>query len=173
MKKKDKLNYIREDKNMFENIIRVLNDFGKLLVEDYKDALVKNGVNTTQKTLYNSVSYFVEHNNTTFEVKLSLEDYWIYVEKGRKAGKFPPFNAIKKWVEIKPIIPRPFNNGKLPTINQLTYLIQRKIGLEGIEPRPLLTTTIDNLIDNMIVELQQALEQDCKKLINIELLQLP
>ena len=106
---------------MFENTIKVLNKFGELLVKEYKQSLVDNNVNTTKKTLYNSVTYLVENNNNTFEVKIELEDYWKYVEYGRKAGKFPPFNAIKEWIQIKPIIPRPYN-GKLPTLNQLTLI---------------------------------------------------
>lgn len=157
---------------MFENTIKVLNKFGELLVKEYKQSLVDNNVNTSKKTLYNSVTYLVENNNNTFEVKIELEDYWKYVEYGRKAGKFPPFNAIKEWVQIKPIIPRPYN-GKLPTLNQLTYLIQRKIGLDGIKPKNLLSNSIDDIFDEMSIELENAVIEDCSHIINIELLKIP
>lgn len=157
---------------MFENTIKVLNKFGELLVKEYKQSLVDNNVNTSKKTLYNSVTYLVENNNNTFEVKIELEDYWKYVEYGRKAGKFPPFNAIKEWIQIKPIIPRPYN-GKLPTLNQLTYLIQRKIGLDGIKPKNLLSNSIDDIFDEMSIELENAVIEDCSHIINIELLKIP
>ena len=121
---------------MFDNVRKVLNEFGKLLVDTYRDKLTNEKVNAS-KTLFNSISYIVEGNGTNFVVKLKLEDYYKYVENGRKAGKFPPINKIEKWVEIKPVIPRPMANGKLPTTKQLAFLISRKIALEGIKPRPL------------------------------------
>jgi hypothetical protein len=46
-----------------------------------------------------------------------LPEYWKYVEDGRKSGKYPPLETIKKWIEVKPVLPRPLANGKLPTTN--------------------------------------------------------
>lgn len=158
---------------MFENTIKVLNKFGELLVKEYKQSLVDNNVNTSKKTLYNSVTYLVENNNNTFEVKIELEDYWKDVENGRKSGEYVDFDVIKNWIKIKPIIPRPFRNGYLPTINHLTQLIQDKIYLKGIEPRPLFKQSLDKVFDEMSVELENAVIEDCSHIINIELLKIP
>lgn len=144
---------------MFDNVRKVLNEFGKLLVDTYRDKLTNEKVNAS-KTLYNSISYIVEGNGTNFVVKLKLEDYYKYVENGRKAGKFPPINKIEKWVEIKPVIPRPMANGKLPTTKQLAFLISRKIALEGIKPRPLLQQSIDEVFDEIKERLEEALIKD-------------
>ena len=75
----------------FENLKRVLNDFGKFLVEEYKDNLILNDKNASDE-LYNSVSYIVETPaNGVFNVNISLLDYWKYIENGRRAGaKMPP-----------------------------------------------------------------------------------
>lgn len=135
---------------MFDNVRKVLNEFGKLLVDTYRDKLTNEKVNAS-KTLYNSISYIVEGNGTTFVVKLKLEDYYKYVENGRKAGKFPPISAIEKWIDIKL---------KLPTTKQLTYLIARKIALEGIKPRPLLQQSIDEVFDEFKERLEEALTKD-------------
>lgn len=143
----------------FKNTISVLNDFGKFLVEEYKDNLISNNVNASD-TLYNSVTYMVKNGNNIFEVQLSLEDYWKYVENGRKPGKWPPISAIEKWIEIKPVIPRPMKNGKLPTTQQLAFLIARKIGLEGIQPRPLLQQSVEEVWDVMKEFLEEALAKD-------------
>lgn len=150
----------------FKNTISVLNDFGKFLVEEYKDKLILNNVNASD-TLYNSVTYMVKNGNSVFEVQLSLEDYWKYVENGRKPGKWPPISAIEKWIEIKPIIPRPMKNGKLPTIQQLAFLISRKIGLEGIAPRPLLQQSIEEVWDIMREYLEEALAKDVENEISM------
>lgn len=144
---------------MFDNVRKVLNEFGKLLVDTYRDKLTNEKVNAS-KTLYNSISYIVEGNGTNFVVKLKLEDYYKYVENGRKAGKFPPINKIEKWIEIKPVLPRPFANGKLPTTKQLAFLISRKIALEGIKPRPLLQQSIDEVFDEIKERLEEALTKD-------------
>ena len=186
----------------FSNVKSVLNDFGKFLVEEYQDALILNDA-IASNTLYKSVTYIVENGNNSFEVKLSLEDYWKYIENGRKPGKFPPISAIKRWIEIKPVLPRPItlknpkesmiyairnsiikkSGGKkkppikaiekwvdknniepsqtvLPTTAQLAFLISRKIGLEGIKPRPLLEGCINDVWDVMKEFLEEALCKD-------------
>lgn len=151
------------------NVIDVLNDFGKFLVEEYKDQLILNDVNATD-TLYNSVKLLpIKVTNGYFEVQLSLEDYWKYVENGRKAGKWPPISAIAKWIEIKPVLPRPMDNGKLPTTQQLAFLISRKIGLEGIAPRPLLQKSVDNVWDVFEEYIAEAFAKDLENDIEITL----
>jgi hypothetical protein len=151
---------------MFENIKDVLNDFGKYLVEEYKDQLILNDVNASDG-LYNSVRYIFNKNGGTFEVSLELAHYWKYVENGRKAGKWPPISKIKDWIEIKPVLPRPMANGKLPTTNQLAYLIARKIGLEGIAPRPLLQKSVDNVWDVFEEFIAEAFAKDLETEIEI------
>jgi hypothetical protein len=154
---------------MFENLTSVLNDFGKFLVEEYKDKLILEDVNASDN-LYNSVTYMVEKNNTTYEVKLNLMHYWKYVENGRRAGaKMPPISAIEKWIEVKPVLPRPMTNGKLPTNKQLAYLIARKISIDGIAPRPLLQQSVDEVWRSMQEFIAEALAKDMEKEINIEL----
>lgn len=154
---------------MFENLTSVLNDFGKFLVEEYKDKLILEDVNASDN-LYNSVTYMVERNNTTYEVKLNLMHYWKYVENGRRAGaKMPPISAIEKWIEVKPVLPRPMANGKLPTNKQLAYLIARKISIDGIAPRPLLQQSVDEVWRSMQEFIAEALAKDMEKEINIEL----
>ena len=61
---------------------------------------------------------------------MSFADYWKWAEYGRKPGKFPPIEKIKEWIKVKPILPRP-TDGKLPTENQLAFLIARKIATKG------------------------------------------
>lgn len=151
----------------FQNTLSVLNDFGKFLVEEYKDKLILNDVNATD-TLYNSVTLLpIEVNGNFFEVKISLEDYWKYVEKGRLPGKWPPISAIEKWIEIKPVLPRPMDNGKLPTTQQLAFFISSKIGLKGIKPRPLLQQSVEEVWRVMKEFLEEALAKDVENEISM------
>lgn len=152
---------------MFDNLTKVLNDFGRFLVEEYKDNLILNNKNASDE-LYNSVKYIVDTKTRgRIEVNLSLLDYWKYIEQGRKPGKWPPISAIERWIEVKPVIPRPLSNGKLPTTQQLTYLISRKIGLEGIAPQPLLKQSVDSVMNSMLEFIEEAITKDLENEINL------
>ena len=63
------------------------------------------------------------------------------MENGRQPGKFPPLDVIKQWIQIKPVIPN-IRNGKLPTLDQLTFLISRSIARNGIPPKNYLASTL-------------------------------
>lgn len=146
--------------NEFPNLTRVLNEYAQGLVENYKAALGAESINASGE-LANSVKYIIDDKvKGRFEVKLELLEYWKYVEYGRKAGKMPPISAIKQWIEVKPIIPRPNKNGKLPTINQLAYLISRKIGLEGTKGRGVLGERIENANRVFWEDIEDAILKD-------------
>ena len=145
---------------MFDNLTRVFNDYGKFLVEEYKDNLILDNKNASDN-LYNSVKYIVDTSTKgRFEVKISLLEYWKYIENGRRAGKFPPITAIKEWIKVKPVLPKPMSNGKLPTEQQLTYLISRKIALDGIKPNPILEKSIKSITESMMEFIEEAVIQD-------------
>lgn len=143
----------------FENLIKVLNEYGNDVAELYKRNLLEDNAKASGD-LINSVKYIYEQRGNSYAVSLSLNDYWKYVEYGRKPGKWPPPSAIRKWIEIKPVLPRPMKNGKLPTLNQLTYLISRKIGEEGIRPRNILEKTLEDINREYEDKISEALTLD-------------
>jgi hypothetical protein len=126
------------------NLQQVLQEYAREAEEMYKYQLSLGG-KTPSRKLIDSVKSNVVVGEQSYEVTLTLQDYWKYIEKGRKPGKFPPVGAILNWISVKPIIPRPLENGSLPSPNQLAYLIGRKIEQEGIEPHPALMTTQEEL----------------------------
>lgn len=60
--------------------------------------------------------------------QLCGEDYAQQLETGRKAGGFPPIDAIKKWIVDKGIANR--IQGEI-TVSALAFLIARKIARQG------------------------------------------
>lgn len=152
----------------FTNLIQVLQEYANEVVDTYKNELHKDGHKATGK-LISSVHHIFTINSNSIQVDLSLEDYWKYVEKGRKAGKMPPINKILDWIKIKPVIPRPFN-GKLPTQKQLAYLISRKIGREGIEAGNELTNTLQKTNNKWLQRIEDALDKDLGNLVEREYL---
>lgn len=139
----------------FKNLKQYLNTLGNQLVDNYRNNLSANGVNATGK-LGNTLKFKVTKDSTSYYVDLYLEDYWKYVENGRAAGKFPPITSIRDWIRVKPIIPNVYN-GKLPTIDDLTYLIRRKIGTRGIPGKHILRDSLEEL---NIDRIEEALTKD-------------
>jgi len=109
--------------------------------------------------LLNSVEYIVDVGTVSLTVSLKLADYWKYVEHGRKPGKFPPVDKIISWIKNKPVLPYEVN-GKLPTENQLAYLIGRKIATEGIEAGNQLRSTLEQANSYYLERIREAITKD-------------
>lgn len=142
----------------FKNVVQFLNDFGKELADKNKRNLVNDDAVASGKLL-NSIRYIFNKNNTSFEISMEMAEYWKYVENGRKSGKFPPISAIREWVKVKRVIPRPYN-GKLPTENQLAFLIARSISKKGIRPRPIFNDSLDDVMNDFENGLEDAFTKD-------------
>lgn len=123
------------------NILRVLETLGEQIIDVYRRKLYEGKTNATG-LLGNSLSCIVKTEDGIYDLYLSIQDYWKYVEYGRQPGKFPPLDAIKQWIQIKPVIPDA-RTGKIPTIEQLTYLISRSIALNGIPAKNYLGSTLE------------------------------
>lgn len=140
-----------------------LTELGNIIRDNYKEQ-VKSNNKIASGGLYN-ITAEVEISNGHYMVFLNLPDYWKYVEYGRNPGKFPPIDAIRKWIEIKPLVPDS-RGGKVPTTDQLAYLVARKIARDGIEPTPLLENTLnDDSVNKAIDKFTENLITDIYKII--------
>lgn len=144
---------------ILQNFLATLDEYAQEANELYKRKLTDKGINASY-TLLNSVETTVKRNDDTFTVTINLEDYWYYVENGRKAGRFPPIDKILEWIRVKPVIPYTDSRGRLPTEEQLAFLIARKIANEGTEGRKVLFETVDELNRHYLPLLQKALDDD-------------
>ena len=106
-----------------ENTKRVLDKFGKYLVKESRKNLTRKKKNVTN-SLYESLDYDFKAMPNSFEFDFLMNEYGEWVDKGRKAGKNPPFSAIRKWVEDRRIQFRS-NKGKFQTYDQTAWTIVR------------------------------------------------
>ena len=141
------------------NVQRVLGEFAVALRNKYQDNLILHN-RIASGDLLNSVEYVIDRDGYTYTVSLMLKDYWYFVENGRKAGKWPPMDAILSWIKAKPVLPRPNAEGKLPTPQQLAFLIARKIGEEGTEGTQDLRKATDTIWDAFEDRLYEAIDED-------------
>lgn len=125
------------------------------IAQVYRDKMNNAGYDSNGELM--KFTWVTEYNGNLFELYFNLPDYYIFAENGRKPGGFPPPNAILKWVQFKRLVPRPGRDGKLPSTNQLVYLISRKIALEGTQGKHLLQQTIDETYDTLVDRLVEAI----------------
>ena len=144
---------------ILSEFLATLDEYAEKAEELYKRKLTDKGINASYKLL-NSVKTTVKRGDDTFTVSINLEDYWIFVENGRKPGRFPPVSKILDWIRIKSVIPYSDSRGRLPTEEQLAFLISRKIAEQGTEGRNVLFETVDELNRHYLPLLQKALDDD-------------
>lgn len=140
----------------FKHLQEALAQYGDAIADRYKVNLEASGRRATGD-LISSVNTKVTVNEQSFEILLSLEDYWKYVEEGTRPH-FPPVSKILEWVKVKRILPTPMPNGKLPTEQQLAWMIAKKIDRVGTDGTPDLENTLNEVDYNAIIE--EALDAD-------------
>ncbi|MBR1575863.1 MAG: hypothetical protein IJ654_05365 [Bacteroidales bacterium] len=125
----------------FDNLRAVLEEFAQEFKDTYRAELVANGrftqygkgrlVDSIDSSL-NIVEAMIREGDQAWTVTINLNQYWKFVEEGTRPH-WPPPDAILRWVQIKPVIPRPDARGRIPSPRSLAYLIGRKISRVGTE----------------------------------------
>lgn len=137
----------------------VMEEMAIAIRNEYQDNLIRND-RIASGDLLNNIEYEITRDDFTVTIYVKMRDYWYYVENGRKAGKWPPIQNILDWIKIKPVLPRPNAEGKLPTPQQLAFLIARKIGEEGTEGTQDLRKATDTIWDTFEDRLYEAIDED-------------
>ena len=147
----------------FENTAKTIQDYAERFIELYRGRL--EGFGYENGKLYKTLNYSISNEGIDWVVTIHLEDYWKYIEDGRRPGaKMPPVEAIKKWIEYKKILPRPIQlkSGKtvIPSTQQLAFVIARSIGKNGIKARPIARETVDQLNNEFVSILKSSIQRD-------------
>lgn len=161
----------------FDELNAILAEYAREAEEMYKYQL-SLGNKTASRKLMDTIKSNVVVGENAYEVTLTLQHYWKYIEGGRKGTEssppgakykaaFPPVDAILDWILVKPVLPRPSADGKMEKLRpkSLAYLIGRKIEEEGIEPHPALKTTQEELMKIYRERLSAALGHDVENYI--------
>ena len=148
----------------FQRLANVLEEFGNAIANQYKQNLLDSGRNASGK-LYNSIHSQVKVNNMTYDVELEMQEYWKWIENGRPPTRTttpsnPPLRElILEWIRVKPVLPTPIN-GKLPTEEELAYLITRKIHREGFDGKPDLSNALESAETEWKQKIEDAIDAD-------------
>lgn len=140
----------------FRHLQEALAQYAQAIADKYKTNLESSGRRATGQ-LITSVNTVVVVNENEFAIELNLQDYWKFVEEGT-SPHFPPISKILEWVKVKQILPTPMANGKLPTEQQLAWMIAKKIDRVGTEGSNDLEHTMEEVDYEAIIE--EALDKD-------------
>ena len=145
----------------WKNLKEALETYGQVLEDTYREEIARTGAFASGR-LFDSIHHIVTVEDYTIDLSLSLEDYWKWVEEGRGPGKFPPLQKIEEWIRIKPVAPYPDARGRIPSNQQLAFLIGRKIAEEGTEGKHLLDISIESTQD-WIALIEEAIDLDIEE----------
>lgn len=136
------------------------------LAEEVKAGYIKNLQDSNHPTrdgkdrLTDTITAQVTVDGKSFTASLRMNKYWEYIEYGTGPARgrekyWPNSAAIARWIDIKPVIPRPDGNGRIPTPKQLTFLISRKIHDEGVTG----THDFDNAREAILPKYYQLIQE--------------
>ena len=149
----------------FPRVYEVLERYAKEFIEQYRLNLVESGRPASGR-LADSLTYKVDMGANVYAVDISLLDYWKYIESGTRPH-WPPVSAIREWIKVKPVIPRPMANGKLPTESQLAFLIGRKISRVGTEGINDFERANQEIFSRMEMSIAEAVTEDLQRQVSI------
>ena len=144
------------------------------------DALRKNLIEHDKDQpgkLLQSIDVTIEERGQKLVFELEMEDYWIYVDQGRRpGGKMPPSQALLEFIKVRGLklntkSVRKFKNKTIrkaqkqisrdKALKSLAFLIGRGIKKKGIKPTHFFSDIInDNLKERLKQDLTIALQKD-------------
>lgn len=127
--------------------------------------------------LIQSIDVTIEEEGTKLTFELQMEDYWKYVDEGRKPGaKMPPQKAMLDFIKVRGIRPKPKkivgikNKTVKKALKQVSrdkqlksvaFAIGRSIKKHGIKPAHFFSEVVTpELIERLKADLAQALKKD-------------
>lgn len=142
----------------------VLNGYADDFLQRLRDRLIRDDKYASGKLLA-SLKTTVVCTDSEVSVWLSSEDYLQYINEGTKPH-WPPKEPIIQWIRDKGIEPYPDNNGRLPTVEGLAFLISRKISRDGTEADPVVDETLREVNADWLPRIESAVMEDVEDEVN-------
>jgi len=136
-----------------DGILRIVQNWGNELIAQMQNRLRINKTNATS-SLSQSIEPQIKGTQSGYRLTVLMEDYWQYVEEGRRAGKMPPIKNIYEWIRYK----RPMQDkiqqspDKIAATKSLAYVIARKIGQKGTKAQPFVTPSLKQVTTQTLAQ---------------------
>lgn len=140
----------------WDNLRKVLERYADAWIKNAEANLMENDSNASGQLQRSMKLDKIVIDEKQMRVTVELEDYWYYVENGRKAGKMPPIQPIIEWIDNKPVPPKVEGL----TVKQQAYAIARGIGKNGTQPRPFFKKAVEQTWKQFKDEIAEAVQTD-------------
>ena len=141
------------------NVTNVLTLYKTRMEELLKKKIEEKG-NIASGNLLASIHTRLEVEGDVYEVWLDTLKYLKFLDTGTKPH-FAPEEPILKWVKEKRLPTRELmGDKKLPTEKQLAYLVRKSISENGTKAYNTFTETLEDLNNEYIPLIENALRQD-------------
>ena len=137
-----------------DGILRIVQNWGNELIKQLQNNLLKNKTNASSG-LSQSIEPKITQPPGGYNLSIMMEDYWFYVENGRKAGKMPPVQNIFEWIRNKRTIQVESiskSADRIATTRSLAYVIARKIGREGTKKQPFAVPALQQVTTEILAK---------------------
>ena len=149
-----------------DGVTRIIQNWGNELIKQLQNNLLKNKSNASS-SLSQSITPEITQPATGYNLSIMMQDYWFYVENGRKptqgGGNGQLYKNIYEWIQNKSDIQSKIiskSPDRIAATKSLAYVITRKIHREGTKARPfaspalkqVTTQTLATRISEYIVE---------------------
>jgi hypothetical protein len=149
-----------------DGVTRIIQNWGNELIKQLQNNLLKNKSNASS-SLSQSITPTITQPATGYNLSIMMQDYWFYVENGRKptqgGGNGQLYKNIYEWIQNKADIQSKIiskSPDRIAATKSLAYVITRKIHREGTKAKPfaspalkqVTTQTLATRISEYIVE---------------------
>jgi hypothetical protein len=148
-----------------DKILRIVQNWGNEFIAQMQNRLRIKKTNASS-SLAQSIQPQIKPTQTGYNLSILMNDYWLYVENGRKpttkGGDGQLYKNIYEWIQNKQPMQRIVaqSTDKIKATKSLAYVITRKIHREGTKPQPFIspglkqvtTATLAKRISTYIVD---------------------
>lgn len=151
---------------MYENVRKVLNEMGQDFAEEIRTRLKDEDAVATGELL-DSIGFELEEDEEgLFTLYLTHADYFHYVNENTKPHWPPKYDKggkllLADWITARGLeTAESTGNKSLPTVEQLNFLIRRKISEDGTQGHYFFEATLNGLLERYYPLIVQAIYDD-------------
>jgi hypothetical protein len=131
-----------------DGVSRIIQNWGNELIKQLQNNLLKNKSNASS-SLSQSITPEITQPATGYNLSIMMQDYWFYVENGRKptqgGGSGELYKNIYEWIQNKADIQSKIiskSPDRIAATKSLAYVITRKIHREGTKAKPFVSPAL-------------------------------
>jgi len=140
-----------------DGILRIVQNWGNELIAQMQNRLRANKTNASN-SLSQSIEPQIKGTQSGYRLTVLMQDYWFYVENGRKptkgGGNGELYKNIYEWIRYK----RPMQQkiaqspDRIAATKSLAYVITRKIHREGTKAQPFVTPSLKQVTTQTLAQ---------------------